>query len=183
MSTVVAVESASRLDTTASRIATATWRLDPTRSSVGFHVRHFYGLVTVKGQFASYAGTLKLGSESAVELTIDADTLDTKQAKRDKHLRSADFFDVERHPEIRFVSESATLEGETLKVRGQLRAAGKEIPVALAATVRAVGEEFEVEAVTQVDHRELGMTWSPLGILRAPSTLVVRGCLNRQEGA
>lgn len=183
MSTAAAVESAPRLDPTASPIATDAWRLDPTRSSVEFHVRHFYGSMTVKGQFASYAGTLKLGAEPAVELTIDADTLDTKHAKRDKHLRSADFFDVERHPEVRFVSESATLEGETLKVRGQLRAAGKEIPVALAATVRAIGEEFEVEAVTQVDHRELGMTWSPLGILRAPSTFVVRGRLIREEGA
>jgi polyisoprenoid-binding protein YceI len=182
MSTVAAVEFASRLDPTASPIATGAWRPDPTRSSVEFHVRHFYGLVTVKGQFAGYAGTLKLGAEPAVELTIEADTLDTKQAKRDKHLRSADFFAVERHPEVRFVSESATLDGETLRVRGQLRAAGKEIPVALAATVRAVGEEFEVEAVTQVDHRDLGMTWSPLGILRAPSTLVVRGHLIREEG-
>ena len=64
-------------------------------------------------------------SEPAVELTIEADSLDTKQRRRDKHLRSADFFDVEHHPEVRFVSDSAALDGERLKVHGQLHAAGK----------------------------------------------------------
>ena len=61
--------------------ASGTWRLDPARSSVEFHVRHFYGLMTVKGAFNRYGGTLKLDSPRAVELTIDADSLDTKLAK------------------------------------------------------------------------------------------------------
>jgi polyisoprenoid-binding protein YceI len=159
------------------------WRLDPARSSVEFHVRHFYGLMTVKGRFTSYEGTLDLGSHPKVELTIDADSLDTKQKKRDQHLRSADFFDVERHPQVRFVSDSAALDGDTLEVHGQLHAAGKDIPLELDAAVRAVDGELEVEAVTHADHRELGMTWSPLGILRAPSKLIVRGRLVRDEAA
>jgi polyisoprenoid-binding protein YceI len=118
-----------------------------------------------------------------VELSVDATSLDTGMAKRDAHLRSADFFDVERHPQVRFVSESAALEGETLAVRGHLHAAGKQIPLALDATVRRVGEELEIEAVTHGDHRELGMTWSPIGILRAPSKLIVRGRLVRADAA
>jgi polyisoprenoid-binding protein YceI len=160
------------------------WRLDPERSSVEFHVRNFYGLMTVKGRFASYDATLELGAHPAVQLTIDAASLDTKHAKRDTHLRSADFFDVERHPHVRFTSSSATADGDSLKVRGQLDAAGKQIPLELDASVRVVdGGELEVEAVTYADQRRLGMTWSPLGMLRAPSKLIVRAHLIRDEGA
>jgi polyisoprenoid-binding protein YceI len=160
--------------------ATGTWRLDPTRSSVEFHARHFYGLMTVKGRFADYEGTLDLDAEPAVELTIQAASLDTKQAKRDTHLRSGDFFDVERHPEVRFVSDHAALTGQKLVVRGHLEAAGQQLPLELTATVRDIDGELEIDASTHVDHRDLGMTWSPLGILRAPSKLIVRGRLVRR---
>lgn len=161
--------------------ASGSWRLDPARSSVEFHVRHFYGLVTVKGTFSRYEGTLKLDPPPAVELTIDADSLDTKLAKRDKHLRSSDFFDVANHQQVRFVSDNVTLDGEKLKARGELHAAGRHVPVGVEATLRQVGNELEVEASTRIDQRELGMTWSPLGITRAPSTLIVRGRLVRAE--
>lgn len=89
------------------------WRLDPTRSRVEFHVRHFYGLMTVKGRFDRFEGTLDLDAAPTIELTIDADSLDTKNRQRDKHLRSADFFDVTNHPQVRFASDSATLDGDT----------------------------------------------------------------------
>ncbi|MHB1539495.1 MAG: YceI family protein [Solirubrobacteraceae bacterium] len=162
------------------RLANGSWRLDPARSSVAFRVPHFYGLMTVEGEFADYEGTLDLGATPAVELTAQASTVDTKQAKRDKHLRSGDFFDVERHPQVRFVSDAAVLDGDTLRVRGQLHAAGRQIPLKLDATVREIDGELEIEAVADADHRELGMTWSPLGILRAPSQLIVRGRLVRR---
>src|SRR4051794_38012958 len=100
------------------QIDSATWRLDPARSSVEFHVRHFYGLMTVKGRFDSYHDTLDLDGRPAVELTIDADSLDTKHAKRDAHLRSGDFFDIANHPQVRFVADSASLRDETLTARG-----------------------------------------------------------------
>jgi polyisoprenoid-binding protein YceI len=161
-------------------ISDGAWRLDPARSSVAFHVRHFYGLMTVRGEFADYDGTLDLGATPAVELTIQASSLDTKLAKRDEHLRSADFFDVERHSQVRFVSDSAAFDGDTLRVRGNLHAAGRQIPLEVDAAVREIDGELEIEAVTDADHRELGMTWSPLGILRAPSKLIVRGRLVRR---
>ena len=166
--------------TAVSELATGVWCLDPRRSSVEFHVRHFYGLMTVKGHFDRYEGTLALASDPAVRLSIDADSLDTGQAKRDAHLRSAHFFDVERHPQVSFLSESAALQNGTLRVHGQLHAAGKQVPADVDATVSLVDGEPEIEAVTHVDHRALGMTWSPLGILRAPSKLIVRGRLIRQ---
>jgi polyisoprenoid-binding protein YceI len=121
-----------------------------------------------------------LGATPAVELTIQARSLDTKLAKRDEHLRSKDFFDAERHPQVRFISDRTALDGDTLQVHGQLEAAGRTIPLELDATVREIDGELEIEAVTDADHRELGMTWSPLGILRAPSKLVVRGRLVRR---
>ena len=164
----------------AARLANGAWALDPARSSVAFHVRHFYGLMTVKGEFSDYEGTLDINGTPAAELTILAASLDTKHGKRDKHLRSKDFFDVERHPQVRFVSDTAHLDGDTLRVRRQLHAAGRQIPLELAATVREIDGELEIEGVTQADHRDLAMTWSPLGILRAPSKLIVRGRLVRR---
>src|SRR5437763_16259537 len=78
-------------------LAAGTWRLDPSRSSVEFHVRHFFGLITVKGHFDRYQGTLQLSGRPAVSLIAEADSLDTNNKQRDKHLRSDDFFDVAEH--------------------------------------------------------------------------------------
>jgi polyisoprenoid-binding protein YceI len=175
------------VDSTAARatggLATGTWRLDPARSSVEFHVRHFYGLMTVKGRFDRYHGSLDLSARPAVELVIEAESLDTKQKRRDKHLRSDDFFDVVNHPQVRFEADAATLDGNTLKASGQLHAAGKRVPLHVDATVTPVDGEFEIEATALADHRELGMTLSPMGVLRAPSKLIVRGRLIPEEDA
>ena len=155
------------------------WRIDAPRSSVEFHAPNFWGLATVKGKFERYDGTLELSETPAIELTIDAASLNTNNKKRDTHLRSGDFFDVAHHPQARFVSDSATLSGHQLKVRGHLHAAGKSVPVDLDATVRPVGDELAVEAETHANHTHLGMTWNRLGMLRAPSKLIVHGRLVR----
>ena len=65
------------------------WRIDPRRSTVEFRVRSFYGLQTVKGRFERYDGTLDLSAQPSIELTIEADSLTTDNARRDEHLRSA----------------------------------------------------------------------------------------------
>jgi polyisoprenoid-binding protein YceI len=153
------------------------WRIDPARSSVELQARTFWGLMTVKGHFERYDGTLDLGRTPAIELTIDAASLNTNNSKRDKHLRSGDFFDVQNHPEVRFVSDSATLEGERMKVRGRLYAAGQSIPLELDAGLRRVGDELEVEAETDADHRRLDMSHGVLGMIPTPSHLIVRGRL------
>ena len=77
------------------------------------------------------------------------------------------------------MSESATLEGERLKVRGLLHARGAGMPLDIDATLRRAGDELEVEAVTLADHRRLGMTWNFMGMLRPPIKLIVRGRLVR----
>jgi len=161
-------------------IETTIWRIDPGRSSIEFRVRALWGLVAVKGRFTRYQGTLDLSATPAVDLTIEADSLDTKNKRRDNHLRSGDFFDAEDHPYVRFVSETAVLDGDRLDVRGVLHAGGGSVPLDIDATLRRAGDELEVEAVAQADHRELGMTWSPLGMIRTPSRLVARGRLVRE---
>jgi len=110
-----------------------------------------------------------------------AASVNTKNRIRDKHLRSSDFFDVKHHPQVRFVSDSATLEGERLKVRGQLHAAGNSMPLDLEANLRRVGDELEVDARTHAEQRKLGMTQSPLGMIRTPTELTVHGRLARDH--
>jgi polyisoprenoid-binding protein YceI len=155
------------------------WRIDPDRSSIEFKAPTLWGIASVKGRFSRYQGALDLSGEPAVELTIEAGSLDTKNHRRDKHLRSPDFFDVDQHPYIRFVSQRAALEGERLKVRGLLHARGASVPLDIDATLRPGGDELEIEAVTVADHHQLGMTWNLLAMLRTPSKLTVRGRLVR----
>ena len=155
------------------------WRIDPTRSRIEFRTPTFWGLMTVKGRFERYDGTLDLRQEPAIDLTIDAASLSTDNRMRDKHLRSSDFFDVEKHPHVRFVSDSATLEGKRLTVRGRLYAAGTSIPLDVDARLRAVDGELEVVATAHADHVELGMSHGMLGMIRTPSELIVRGRLVR----
>jgi polyisoprenoid-binding protein YceI len=159
--------------------ATRQWTLDPARSTVEFKVRHFWGLITVTGHFDRFDGTYTVKPDSRqIELTIDADSLDTGRKPRDKHLREADFFHVAEHPQTRFHSNSVVDAGDgTLHVSGELEAAGKTVPLNFDAAVAEIGDELEIEATTTVDHRLLDMTWSPLGALRSPSTLHVKARL------
>jgi polyisoprenoid-binding protein YceI len=160
-------------------IAQGRWRIDLARSRVEFRTPTLWGLATVKGHFERYEGSLDLERSPAIELVIEAASLDTKNNFRDGHLRSADFFDVENHPEVSFVSDTATVDGERLKVRGRLYAAGKSLPLEIDATLRRDGGELEVDARTHVDHRELGMSHGMLGMIPTPTELIVHGRLVR----
>jgi polyisoprenoid-binding protein YceI len=153
------------------------WRIDPTRSSVEFDVPSAWGVTKVRGQFERYDGTLDLRRDPAIELTIDADSVSTNNARRDKHLRSDDFFGVEAHPDVLFLSDAATLDGERLTVTGKLRAGGRSEPLHLVATLRPVGPELEIEASAEVDQRRLGMTYRLMGLVGIPTRLTVRGRL------
>ena len=169
---------------TQTSIPTGSWVTDRVHSTIGFSVKHL-GIATVRGKFDEFEGRLEIGedlSSARISGLAKAASIDTGEPQRDAHLRSPDFFDVEHHGQVRFVSDSATLDGDVMKVRGHLHAAGKDIPLELDATVRRVDGQLELDAVTEADHRQLGMTWSPLGILRAPSKLIVRGRLVRQGG-
>src|SRR4051794_35527647 len=153
------------------------WRLDQTRSLVEFETGNFWGLTSVRGRFDGFEGVLNFSAHRVVDLTIDAQSIDTNNARRDKHLRSADFFDAANHPQVRYLAEHAELEGEHLKTQGMLLAAGECIPLDVEATLRPIDGGLEIEARAQIDLRALGMTWSPLGMVRRSSTVRVRGRL------
>ena len=160
------------------------WKLDSARSIVEFRVPTFWGLRTVVGHFDRFDGFYGRDSEDvlAIELAIDADSLDTGNGTRDRHLRAQRFFNVHAHPQVRFTSTLVNDLGGTLAVVGHLKAAARTVPVALGATVRETGDDLEIEATTTVDQRELGMTFSPLGMIRTPSTLHVRARLTPDRG-
>jgi polyisoprenoid-binding protein YceI len=153
------------------------WLIDRQRSSVEFRAKHFWGLVTVKGQFEDYRGQLDLSGSPAIELTINAASVQTDNRKRDQHLRSADFFDTENHPQVRFVADSVAQHGDTLTVRGRLSANGRSIKLEVHARVHRIEDELEIEASTTAPHRELGMTYSPLRMIGSSSQLAVKGRL------
>jgi len=153
------------------------WRLDPRRSRVEFRVAMLNGLTSATGHFESYEGRLDMSATPAIELAVDAESVSTGNRRRDRHLRSATFFDAENHPQVRFVSDSVELQGDTLNVRGHLSAREHSIALELNVQVRELDGELEVAAATTAPHRELGMTWSPLGTISPVSELAVRGYL------
>ena len=158
------------------------WTADPSRTTVEFEVEHFWGLHTVRGGFRSFSGAYVEGPEgSAIELTIDAASVDTGCVARDEHLRSADFFGAEEHPHVRFTSTRVTgLGSGRVRVNGELEAAGKRVPLAFDASVRLIGGDLELEATTTVDQSRFGMVDGPLRNVARPTTLRVKARLVRE---
>ena len=154
-----------------------SWQLDPRRSSVEFRARHFWGVARVNGRFRNYKGRLDVSADPAIELTIDAASVQTGNPKRDRHLRTADFFDAESHPQVRFLSDSVVLKDDVLNVHGRLFVRDRSIPLELDVQLRRLDGELKIEATTTAAHRKLGMTWSPLGMIPPRSQLRVEGYL------
>ena len=159
------------------RLTSSTrWTVDVDESSVAFAVKTFWGLMTVHGRFDQFDGSYQVGPfGTTIEFTIDADSLDTGHATRDKHLRSSDFFHVVEHSQIRFTSTRVhQVTSEILHVAGRLEAAGKVVPLEFASTLRSLDGALEMEARTTVDPRQFGMSSGRLGMIRPPATLHVR---------
>jgi polyisoprenoid-binding protein YceI len=146
---------------------TQTWTIDPTHTEVSFAARHLM-ISTVKGRFADVKGTVEIPAtgEPKVDVTIGTASIDTRTEQRDAHLRSPDFFDVEKYPEIRFVSTKAVRTDDGWKVTGDLSMHGVTKPVTL-----NVAEEGSVRdpwgndrmgfsARGKLDRREFGLTWN-----------------------
>jgi polyisoprenoid-binding protein YceI len=164
----------------------ACWRLDRSASTVEFRVPHFWGLLTVTGRFERLDGYLEPDDhqQAQMTLTIDAASLHTGITRRDKHLRSADFFDTDSHPEVRFRSTRVSdMTDNRIRVEGELKAAGERLVMTLEPTIHQTSDQLDVDVTTTVDQRQLGMTWSPLGMTRAPVTVAVHASLRRQSGA
>ena len=126
---------------------------------------------------------LARGGESGTSpgADIDAASVNTGNGKRDEHLRSGDFFDTERHPDVHFVSSQVSnADDDDLRVQGELLAAGERVALELRPTMRQADDRIEVDASATIDQRQLGMTWSPLGITRTPTLLTVHAHLRPQ---
>jgi polyisoprenoid-binding protein YceI len=109
------------------------WKLDTTHTQVGFSVKHM-AISTVRGRFSKFDGTGETdesGKIAKAEFTIDAASIDTNQEQRDSHLKSADFFDVEKFPTLTFESTNVKYDGSDITITGNFTMHGVTKPVTL----------------------------------------------------
>jgi len=149
----------------------STWDVDPAHSTVEFSVRHMM-VTTVKGQFQKVKGTVELDekdpTKSTVEVSIETASIDTREAKRDAHLKSAAFFDAGKFPAIVFKSTKVEKAGKgKFKVTGDLTMHGITKPVVLSvegpsASIKdPYGRTVKgVMAIGKLDRKDWGMTWN-----------------------
>ena len=148
---------------------TQTFVIDADHSDVGFSVRHM--LSRTRGRFARFSGEIELDREqperSSIAFDVDPASIDTRQPDRDAHLKSSDFFDVERFPAVRFTSNRISkLAGDRFRVEGTLDLRGILKPMALEVTYHGVAKDpwgneragFSTEAV--INRKEFGMVWN-----------------------
>jgi polyisoprenoid-binding protein YceI len=148
------------------------WKIDPARSEIGFAVKSM-GLITVRGVFREYGGSLTVrGGGAAGELTIEAASLDTRNKRRDKHLRSPDFFDVERHPRIVFTATAVTARNGGVTVTGDLGIGGARLPLELPVNVESAGSgAIRLEGMTTIPRAAAGLDWNLLGMVARDAML------------
>lgn len=150
-------------------MATTTWQLDPTHTNIGFTVRHMV-VAKVHGRFTRFTGNVTLaedGSPLAAVAEIEAASIDTQVGARDDHLRSADFFDAENHPVLRFRSNSIEKSGgNDYRIKGTLEIRGVAKEVVLDAEyLGRMKDPFGTERIafsarTSIDRRDFGLTWN-----------------------
>jgi polyisoprenoid-binding protein YceI len=142
-----------------------TWDIDASHSDVSFTVRHMM-VSKVRGRFGKFSGEIVTGenlADSSVTATIDATSIDTNNEQRDGHIRSADFFDVENHPEWTFRSTALRVDGEDLSLDGELTLKGVTRPVTLALEVNGFGPDAwggtraGFSASTAIDRNDFGV--------------------------
>ena len=148
-----------------------SWTIDTTHSTVGFAVRHMV-ISTVRGHFNTFNGTLNIDeanpTNSWVEAEVEAASIDTRDANRDNHLRSADFFDVENFPKITFKSTSVEKNGDNSKVIGDLTLHGVTKPVAFDVEYSGIIKDpyglnrAGFTATSKISRKEFGITFNGL---------------------
>ncbi len=146
-----------------------TWDVDPTHSEVSFVVRHLM-VSKVRGHFTKFSGAFVVGDDlasSRVEADVDLASIDTNQADRDAHVRSADFFDVERFPTMTYRSTGVRADGDDYVVDGELSLHGVTRPVSLRLEVEGFVPETPFgdtrvgfTAHAEIDRRDVGLEWN-----------------------
>ncbi len=150
-------------------MAAQTWNIDPSHSHIQFAVRHMV-ISKVRGRFNKFSGSLSFDpaapQSGSVQATIEVDSIDTTDEKRDGHLKSPDFFDAAKFSTLTFKSTGITGSGSDLKVTGDLTIHGVTKSVTL--DVESLGggkdpwggERQGFSAKTTINRQEFGLTWS-----------------------
>jgi polyisoprenoid-binding protein YceI len=163
--------------------AAENWNIDPAHTQSAFTVKHLM-ISTVRGEFAKTAGKVVLDpvdiTRSTVEATIDVASVNTREEKRDGHLKSPDFFDVAKYPTITFKSTKVVKAGEGLKVTGDLTMHGVTKPVEL--DVTGLSKEIKdpmgltrrgVAATAKVNRKDFGVNYGPDAIVSDLVTITI----------
>ena len=158
------------------------WVLDPAKSSVLLKTRHTWGLLPLNAAFGEYNGngTITAAGEVSGVFTVKASSLNTRNPQRDKHLRSADFFDVANHENFTFTVDSVTPTGKGAQVTGSLTVRDTTRPVSFDAQVQSSGGEATLDAEVPVNRADYGLTWNKLGIAPMQNTIVIHAVFVRQ---
>ncbi len=151
--------------------AKTAWKLDPTHTLVEFSAKHLM-ITTVKGRISDFEGTIytneKDPKSSSVEVTLKAGSIDTRTDQRDQHLRSADFLNAEKYPEIKFRSTKIEGAREEFKLTGDLTIRDVTRPITLDVRFEGEtkdpwgGERVGFSATGKIDRRDFGLTWNQL---------------------
>lgn len=147
--------------------AAGQWQLDPTGTTIELRTKAMWGLAKVRGRFNAVEGSGVVGEDGTVSGTIvfDAKSIDTKNNKRDTHLRSGDFFEVDKYPTFTYSAAGATRTDDgKLKVTGSLTIRDQSRPLELLVTVtQPAPGRATLTAEAQIDRRQWGMTWAKMG--------------------
>ena len=156
--------------TTAATPALATWTIDAAHTEAGFAVKHLM-ISTVRGRFGALAGTVSFDpddlSTGSADVTIDVTSIDTREAKRDEHLRSADFFETDKFPALTFKSRRVqAVKGNAFQLVGDLTIKGVTREVILDAESHGLqndpwgGERAGFSARTAINRKDFGLVWN-----------------------
>jgi polyisoprenoid-binding protein YceI len=162
---------------------TGSWTLDPARSEIRLKSRSMWGMAPVKGVFREVSGSGTVAADGTVSgtITVAAGSIDTKVAKRDTHLRSADFFDTGNHPSITFTVDQITPASNGATVTGSLTVRDRTRPVTLGASVSAFdGDEVWLDTELKVNRADYGLTWNQLGMASMHNTITIHAVFTRK---
>ncbi|HET7074395.1 MAG TPA: YceI family protein [Mycobacterium sp.] len=162
---------------------TGVWNLVPARSTITFTVKNMWGLANVKGRFTEFSGDAQLTGKGAVfgRVDIRAASLSTGIRARDKHLRSADFFDVERCPEISLVVTAVhPTRGNIADLRANVSIKGITAPLPLPVTITEFADgSIQISGETKVDRSQFDLGWNRFGMIAATATAAAQAVFAR----
>jgi polyisoprenoid-binding protein YceI len=159
-----------------------SWTLDAARSEVRLASRGMWGLVPVKGIFRQVSGhgSVSAAGDATGVITVAAGSIDTKNKKRDDHLRSADFLDAASHPDITFTVDGVTPGIGGAQVTGSLTVHDRTRPVSFDARVSSFdGAEISLDADVEVNRADYGLTSNPLGMASMNNTISIHAAFTR----